>query len=194
MYVFQGTNLQINNKYNPVVEKASIEPLLVIGSGLSAADAIMAARSRGISVLHIFRNSSKDRSGKVDRKKNLDKLRWLPASVYPEYHRVYEMMADKGRNYHFYKSLPDHVVVDFTVSADKYTRTKTRKVTLCTPQGRLISYRVSFAAVFIGRLFHFVKRKFHFLVRSYIKIIYFSAIIIIFLFTSVLQSCSLTRN
>ncbi|XP_011500139.1 PREDICTED: oxidative stress-induced growth inhibitor 2-like [Ceratosolen solmsi marchali] len=144
------TNVQINNKYDPVEAKANIEPLLIIGSGLSAADAIMAARSRGISVLHVFRSNSKDRSGKMDRKKNLDKLRWLPASVYPEYHRVYEMMADKGRNYHFYKSLPDHVVIDFSASADKYTRTKMRKVTLCTPQGRLISYRVSFAAVFIG--------------------------------------------
>ncbi|OXU25827.1 hypothetical protein TSAR_007015 [Trichomalopsis sarcophagae] len=140
------TSLQINDQYDSKDLKSGIEPILIIGSGLSAADAIMAARLRGISVIHVFRNNP----NKPDRKKSLDKLQWLPASIYPEYHKVYEMMGDRGRHYPLYKSLPDHVVVDFRVGADKYTRTKTRMVTLCTPQGRLVSYRVSFAAVFIG--------------------------------------------
>lgn len=142
----KGTSLQINDQYDSDDLKPGIEPVLIIGSGLSAADAIMAARFRGISVIHVFRNNP----NKADKKKSLDKIQWLPASMYPEYHKVYEMMGDRGRHYPLYKSLPDHVVVDFSVGADKYTRTKTRLVTLCTPQGRLVSYRVSFAAVFIG--------------------------------------------
>ena len=110
----------------------------------------MAARLRGIPVLHVFRDSGDESRGQSRKRSSLDKLQWLPASMYPEYHKVFEMMADGGRNYPLYKSLPDHVVVEFIVGADKYTRTKTRKVTLCTPQGRLVSYRVSFAAVLIG--------------------------------------------
>ena len=124
-----------------------IEPVLVVGSGLSSADAIMAARFRGVPVLHVFRTSA-DKSR--DRKRSLDRLQWLPASMYPEYHKVYEMMADRSRSYPLYKPLPDNVVISFNVGADQYTRTKTRSVTLCTPQSRLISYRLSFAAVLIG--------------------------------------------
>ncbi|XP_058809213.1 oxidative stress-induced growth inhibitor 1-like isoform X2 [Phymastichus coffea] len=144
-----GCKISDNYDSEQIVKSSSLEPVLIVGSGLSAADAIMAARGRGVAVLHVFRNSSQDRSAETTRR-SLDRLQWLPASVYPEYHAVYEMMADRGRHYPLYKSLPDHVVVDFSAGADKLTRTKTRKVTLCTPQGRLVSYRVSFAAVLIG--------------------------------------------
>lgn len=126
---------------------------MIVGSGLSAADAIMAARCRGIPVLHVFRNSSKKnlQSNDAGRNRSLDKLQWLPASVYPEYHKVYEMMANElGRNYPLYKSLPDHVVIEFSAGTDRYMHSKTRRVTLCTPQNRLVSYRISYAAILIG--------------------------------------------
>lgn len=53
-----------------------VEPVLVVGAGLSAADAVIAMRGRNIPVLHVFRNKSPD----------LHKQ--LPENLYPEYHKV----------------------------------------------------------------------------------------------------------
>lgn len=50
--------------------------MLVVGAGLSAADAVTMCRSSGISVIHVYRN----------RSAGLDKM--LPETVYPEYHEV----------------------------------------------------------------------------------------------------------
>ena len=134
--------------------KRNVEPVLIVGSGLSAADAIMAAQSRGIPVIHVFRgNKSKENSD--ERSKNIDRVQWLPASAYPEYHKVFEMMGERCRKNPLYKPLVDHVIVDFSIGTNKLACTKKRKVTLCTPQGRLVSYRVSFAAVLIGWLIFF---------------------------------------
>jgi len=44
-----------------------IPPVLIIGAGLSAADAIMAARFRGIPVLHAFRNSLNEWGKQTER-------------------------------------------------------------------------------------------------------------------------------
>lgn len=52
------------------------DPVLIVGAGLSAADAVIAARSRNIPVIHVFRNKST----------NLSKQ--LPENMYPEYHKV----------------------------------------------------------------------------------------------------------
>lgn len=52
------------------------DPVLVVGAGLSAADAIIATRCRNIPVLHLFRNKTSD-LGKQ-----------LPENMYPEYHKV----------------------------------------------------------------------------------------------------------
>ena len=134
-----------------------MEPILIVGSGLSAADAIIAARSRRIPVLHVFRNVTKSSKNKSEFKNQIfGKLKGLPESMYPEYHKVYEMMINETKNYPHYKSLPDHVVIEFSVGSDKYTRSKMRRVTICTPQNRLVSYRVSFAAVLIGNCFYYL--------------------------------------
>ncbi|KAL7305417.1 hypothetical protein TKK_0002160 [Trichogramma kaykai] len=133
-------------------QQSTPEPVLVVGSGLSAADAIMAARSRGVPVVHVFRTSSPSSSSTSSKSKSarsLDKVQWLPASAYPEYHKVYEMMAN-NRKYPLYTPLADHCVVDFSSACDRLARTKKRKVTLCSPQGRLLTLRVSCAAVLIG--------------------------------------------
>lgn len=53
-----------------------VDPVLVVGAGLSAADAVMAARGRNVPVLHVFRN------------KNADLNKQLPENMYPEYHKV----------------------------------------------------------------------------------------------------------
>lgn len=49
---------------------------MIIGAGLSAADAVTICRTSGISVIHVYRN----------RSAGLDKM--LPETVYPEYHEV----------------------------------------------------------------------------------------------------------
>lgn len=60
------------------------DPVLIVGAGLSAADAVLCACNSNISVLHVFR-------------KNLDDpdliFKQLPKTLYPEYHKVYNMMC-----------------------------------------------------------------------------------------------------
>lgn len=50
--------------------------MLIVGAGLSAADAVTMCRASGINVIHVYRN----------RSVGLDKM--LPETVYPEYHEV----------------------------------------------------------------------------------------------------------
>lgn len=54
----------------------NMDPVLIVGAGLSAADAVIATRFRSIPVLHVFRSKSV----------SLDKQ--LPENMYPEYHKV----------------------------------------------------------------------------------------------------------
>lgn len=39
-----------------VEEKISMKPVLIVGAGLSAADAVIACRNAGIEVIHVFRS------------------------------------------------------------------------------------------------------------------------------------------
>lgn len=133
-------------------------PVLVVGAGLSAADAIMAARFRGIPVLHAFRNSTNewDKETAVKINSSYDRLQWLPSAIYPEYHKVYEMMADGGTNYPLYKSLPGYMLVsldevDGDESIDVNCR-RMRMATLSAPDGQLHTFQVSTAAILIGKL------------------------------------------
>ncbi|XP_076066320.1 oxidative stress-induced growth inhibitor 2-like [Oratosquilla oratoria] len=71
--------------------------LLVVGAGLSAADAIIAARAAGVNVAHAFRRTATDKSLIFNK---------LPRSLYPEYHEVYSMM--KGSEAKNYLALPRH--------------------------------------------------------------------------------------
>ncbi|XP_056458197.1 oxidative stress-induced growth inhibitor 2 [Gadus chalcogrammus] len=62
------------------------DPVLIVGAGLSAADAVLCACSANIPVLHVFR-------------KNIDNpdliFKQLPKTLYPEYHKVYNMMCSR---------------------------------------------------------------------------------------------------
>ncbi|XP_077543094.1 oxidative stress-induced growth inhibitor 1-like isoform X2 [Haemaphysalis longicornis] len=68
--------------------KSSVTKLAVVGSGLSAADAVIAARFHGIDVCHVFRK-------KVDDPELV--FNQLPRSMYPEYHKVHQMMSSAER-------------------------------------------------------------------------------------------------
>lgn len=57
-------------------KRDDVDPVVVVGAGLSAADAVIAARARNIPVIHVFRNKSATLN------------RQLPENMYPEYHKV----------------------------------------------------------------------------------------------------------
>lgn len=56
--------------------RSKLKPVMIVGAGLSAADAVTICRQSGIHVIHVYRN----------RTAGLDKM--LPEHVYPEYHEV----------------------------------------------------------------------------------------------------------
>lgn len=127
--------------------RRSMDPVLVIGAGLSAADAIIAARFRGIPVLHAFRDAAGEweKPGAEKKRSFYEKLQGLPSSMYPEYHKVYEMMAEGGTNYPLYKTLPNYNLIGFPIN-----ETGQRVVTLSDPDGHAHAFRVSVVAVLIG--------------------------------------------
>ncbi len=79
------------------------DPVVIIGAGLSAADAILSAEAYGVPVVHIFRRHVEDPN--IIFKK-------LPSLLYPEYHRVMEMMKSE-KELDGYKSYPTHSIVEF---------------------------------------------------------------------------------
>jgi hypothetical protein len=52
------------------------DPVLIVGAGLSAADAVLAARFRSLPIIHVFRK----KAGTLGQE--------LPENMYPEYHKV----------------------------------------------------------------------------------------------------------
>uniref|UniRef100_A0A4W4EF63 Oxidative stress induced growth inhibitor family member 2 n=1 Tax=Electrophorus electricus TaxID=8005 RepID=A0A4W4EF63_ELEEL len=85
------------------------DPVLVVGAGLSAADAILCACDHSISVLHAFRKRADDPSLIFKQ---------LPKALYPEYHRVYHMMCSQTHlpapvTNRDYTSFPEHCVLSF---------------------------------------------------------------------------------
>lgn len=116
----------------------------------------MAARFRGIPVLHAFRDASNEWN-KSDPKKihtAYGKLQGLPSSMYPEYHKVYEMMADGGSNYPLYKALPGYTLVEFASHGNDVidvSESDNRTVTLTAPDQRSYAFRVSIVAILIGK-------------------------------------------
>jgi len=61
------------------------DPILVIGAGLSAADAIISAQGHDIPVVHLFRRAVDDPQLIFNK---------LPVNLYPEYHNVHRMMSE----------------------------------------------------------------------------------------------------
>ncbi|CAH0550816.1 unnamed protein product [Brassicogethes aeneus] len=110
--------------------RGEVQPVLIVGAGLSAADAVIATRGRNIPVIHVFRNKSSD----------LNKQ--LPENLYPEYHKVRQMMQDGGSTYPLYTAYPEYSLT----GVDEESRT----VILTNKNGDTEKIQVSFAAILIG--------------------------------------------
>ncbi|KAM9859182.1 oxidative stress induced growth inhibitor 1 [Aulostomus maculatus] len=142
----------------------SSDPVLVVGAGLTAADAVLAAHHLNTPVYHVFRRSVTD-PGLI--------FNQLPKMLYPEYHKVHQMMTqqqhrpvptppDRAQNLHHhftpssppflppssssssypgYLSFPRHRVVAFRPD---------RKCVLQSDSGQHTVVQVSKALVLIG--------------------------------------------
>lgn len=84
----------------PEEERKTMKPVLIVGAGLSAADAVTICRQSGIPVIHVYRS----------RTAGLDKM--LPENVYPEYHEVHKMMKEPNKSYEYYTPVPEHAIAD----------------------------------------------------------------------------------
>ncbi|XP_067856238.1 oxidative stress induced growth inhibitor 1 isoform X2 [Heptranchias perlo] len=87
----------------------SSEPVLIVGAGLTAADAVLCAHHCSVPVLHVFRRSVSD-PGLI--------FNQLPKVLYPEYHKVHQMMSQQvvggeAASYRGYTSFPRHQVTSF---------------------------------------------------------------------------------
>lgn len=115
-------------------ERKKLKPVLIVGAGLSAADAVTICRSSDIEVIHVYRSKSVG----LDRS--------LPESVYPEYHEVHRMMKDPNQIYYCYTPVPEHTILKLTTDAFGCHLVTVKNVnTLETT-----TYEVSFCAILIG--------------------------------------------
>jgi len=106
------------------------DPVLVVGAGLSAADAIIAAQNHHIDIAHVFRRNVRDPSLIFNR---------LPSKLYPEYHAIHKMMEAGQAGY-----TPLQQAEIRQIKADK-TVTVRR-------DSQDIDIRVSYVLVLIGSL------------------------------------------
>jgi hypothetical protein len=74
---------ELEDKIKEDLPRLQKEPLMIVGSGLSAADAILLAQKYSIRIIHVIRRSVHDQNLIFNK---------LPKKAYPEYHRVYEHM------------------------------------------------------------------------------------------------------
>ncbi|XP_049539789.1 oxidative stress-induced growth inhibitor 2-like [Anopheles darlingi] len=118
--------------------RTELKPVLIVGAGLSAADAVTICRSSGIPVVHVYRN----------RTAGLDKM--LPGNVYPEYHEVHKMMKDSNRKHELYTPLPEHTIVDLSISTSTGEGEVHRVTVQHLKTGERRELEVSYCAILIG--------------------------------------------
>ncbi|CAH1270650.1 OSGIN2 [Branchiostoma lanceolatum] len=116
------------------------DPVMVVGAGLTAADAILCLRSCKIPVVHVFRRDVKDQ-GLI--------FKTLPDGFYPEYHKVYQMMKSK-EGYPGYKSYPRHDVVEMRAGRKCVLKGPTRRCLGMIMEGSEKVVHVSKILVLIG--------------------------------------------
>ncbi|GFO28801.1 oxidative stress-induced growth inhibitor 2 [Plakobranchus ocellatus] len=123
------------------VSSPTLDPVLVVGAGLSAADAILMAMEEGVPVIHVFRRSPNNASLVFSK---------LPRTMYPEYHRVHRLM--KGQEHsQLYTPMPKQTVMQvrdnavLVGSADDNTRAPS-----ATSSTSLTWVDVSVVAIMVG--------------------------------------------
>ncbi|GAB0090099.1 oxidative stress-induced growth inhibitor 1 [Sergentomyia squamirostris] len=119
-------------------ERRTLKPVLIVGAGLSAADAITICRQSGIHVIHVFRS----------RTAGLDKM--LPENVYPEYHEVHRMMKNPNEAHSCYTPLPEHTIADVASVPSGSGEEKRRVTVRHLKTGETRDFEVSFCAILIG--------------------------------------------
>ncbi|KAI6177778.1 hypothetical protein M3Y97_00944800 [Aphelenchoides bicaudatus] len=65
-------------------------PVIVVGDGISAADAITHCLAEGIQVLHVFRRTEKQLKSTM--------LSRLSSTVYPEYSKIFDLMLERNEH------------------------------------------------------------------------------------------------
>jgi hypothetical protein len=70
------------------------DPVLIVGAGLSAADAVLAARFRSLPIMHVFRK----KAGALGKQ--------LPGNMYPEYHKVSALRLSSASGCGYFTLLP----------------------------------------------------------------------------------------
>lgn len=117
-------------------DRQKMKPVLIVGAGLSAADAVTICRQSGIPVIHVYRS----------RNAGLDKM--LPGNVYPEYHEVQRMMKDPSKTYEYYTPVPEHAIADLHPIPIGPGCHRVRVRHLVT--GEMHHFDVSYCAILIG--------------------------------------------
>ncbi|XP_075985760.1 oxidative stress-induced growth inhibitor 1-like [Anticarsia gemmatalis] len=125
----------------------SVPPsVLIVGSGVSAADAVCLSRGAGLHARHLHRAPA-------------DALARLAPQHYPDYCQVYKMMCDGPTgNHNNYTPYPDHMIVDITQDSpasapsdiEDYALTLKRVKLLNLTTKEITEIQVYIIGVFIG--------------------------------------------
>ncbi|XP_038665025.1 oxidative stress-induced growth inhibitor 2 isoform X2 [Scyliorhinus canicula] len=110
------------------------DPVLIVGAGLTAADAVLCAYHHKIPVIHTFRRNVTD-PGLI--------FKQLPKKLYPEYHKVYRKMCKQSHatSHPNYTSFPESCIVSFQPDM---------KCILQSASGENLALNISMALVLIG--------------------------------------------
>ncbi|XP_013395871.1 oxidative stress-induced growth inhibitor 2 [Lingula anatina] len=109
------------------------DPVMIVGSGLTAADAILCCMNASIPIVHVFRRQPDDPSVIYNS---------LPPKLYPEYHKILQMMKGEKKDYECYKPYAEYSILQFGVDNQVLIKGTKHK---CTPM-----IKVSYAVVLIG--------------------------------------------
>ena len=116
------------------------ESVLIVGSGLTAADAILACKQYSVPVKHVFRRHPEDPALIFNQ---------LPENLYPEYHMVHDSMKGTLNTPSFdYKTFPMHSVSEIRKNKE-VVLTNLLGVESDTPSRTTI--KVSYIFVLIGK-------------------------------------------
>lgn len=113
------------------VLSATARPIVVIGAGISAADAILAALKSSVPVYHVFRQKATAES----------LFQKLPRGAYKEYHEVWSLMQRRIQS-PLYTPFEEHAVESFSLDG--------RCLLKCLANGKEEELDVSAAVVLIG--------------------------------------------